>query len=309
MNNVSESVVTEEVYQNDTFDKLVECSDTYIGYFKDDPLYGSIATQLMSCQSAATWDLYEKIDRHGEVTNKNQLGGFHCRGKYCPICQGQKKKKVFAQSLESMPVILIRNKESKWYNLTLTVRNCLPELLGETLDMMQKGFSKFMKMKGVKKHLLGYVRVTEIDEDWNKCAHPHFHVLLHVNSSFQFNGTTDKDFLQGLWKDAIKADYDPAIDCELIVEDIRPYKETLAGALAYAFKPAPQPFSKDFLVALIEQTDGRNKYSCSGSLRGLINLGRGKRNNQSNLHQKKYKIKNYISSQPAVPARINQTLH
>ncbi|MBE3060871.1 protein rep, partial [Klebsiella pneumoniae] len=63
--------------------------------------------------------------------------------------------------------------------LTLTVRNCAIEELGETLSRMDTAFQRLKDRKEFRP-VQGGIRTTEVTRGSDGSAHPHFHTLMMV---------------------------------------------------------------------------------------------------------------------------------
>ncbi|MBE3060577.1 protein rep, partial [Klebsiella pneumoniae] len=69
--------------------------------------------------------------------------------------------------------------DSRWMFLTLTVRNCVIEELGETLSRMNTAFQRLKDRKELRP-VQGWIRTTEVTRGSDGSAHPHFHTLMMV---------------------------------------------------------------------------------------------------------------------------------
>ncbi|MBE3060240.1 protein rep, partial [Klebsiella pneumoniae] len=80
---------------------------------------------------------------------------------------------------QSLPRIVADYPDSRWMFLTLTVRNCAIEELGETLSRMN---TAFQRLKGRKEFRpgQGWKRTTEGTRGRDGSATPAFHPLLMV---------------------------------------------------------------------------------------------------------------------------------
>jgi plasmid rolling circle replication initiator protein Rep len=117
--------------------------------------------------------------------------------------------------------------------LTLTVRNCLPPDLDDTLDGMMLAFKLLTKSKDYKSVSHGYYRSLEVTHNLKEDTyHPHLHVIVAVNPSY----FTSRDYIKQarwteIWQRSIKANYVPVVD-------VRKVKGDSAGAVAEVAKYA-----------------------------------------------------------------------
>ncbi|WP_437435759.1 protein rep, partial [Klebsiella pneumoniae] len=116
--------------------------------------------------------------------------------------------------------------------LTLTVRNCAIEELGETLSRMNTAFQRLKDRKECRP-VQGWIRTTEVTRGSDGSAHPHFHTLMMVPPGM-LNG---KSYVRHerwveLWRACLRVSYDPNVD----VRAVQPRKpkdgESLASATA-----------------------------------------------------------------------------
>lgn len=66
-----------------------------------------------------------------------------------------------ARFYQSLPKIVADYPDGRWMFLTLTVRNCAIEDLGETLTAMNAAFQR-MKVRKEFKSVQGWIRTTEV---------------------------------------------------------------------------------------------------------------------------------------------------
>lgn len=131
-----------------------------------------------------------------------------CKDRLCPMCTWRKSVKVGS---EVKKVVDYLDGQYRYVMLTLTVRNCLDSELGDTLDVLLKGFNAFVKYKECKP-FKGFFRGLEVkrSEDTRFDWHPHIHVLLAVRPSyFHGEGYLKHERLRELWQRAIKSEYLP----------------------------------------------------------------------------------------------------
>lgn len=117
---------------------------------------------------------------------KLKLSNAHfCRVRHCPVCQWRKSLMWKARFYKAIPEIMSDYKSARWFFLTLTVKNCDIKDLKSTIQEMNKAFKKLIKRKTFIKYNLGFVKTTEITRNKkDNSAHPHFHILLLMNSSY-----------------------------------------------------------------------------------------------------------------------------
>ena len=168
--------------------------------------------------------LADRIDRCantiGTVLQSNPAGEvrlkirqvFLCHVRHCMVCQKARTMAWYRRFLIGLPKLFEAYPNARYILLTLTVKNCPVNCLGETLKLMSAAFKKLMARKNVSRVLLGYVRAMEVTKSEIGEAHPHFHVLLALKPSY-FGGThyIAQDQWATMWQESLGVDYKPVI--------------------------------------------------------------------------------------------------
>ncbi|OYS67818.1 protein rep [Limosilactobacillus reuteri] len=141
-----------------------------------------------------------------------------CHSRLCPLCSWRRSLK---NSYELQKILDEANRKvpkAIYLFLTLTEENSQIGDLKENLRSMNSSIRRLMQYKKVSKHLIGYVRSSEITVNReNYTFHQHMHILLMMKSSY-FNSDsylTNMDWAK-LWKKARKLDYEPIINIQKI---------------------------------------------------------------------------------------------
>ena len=189
-----------------------------------------------------------------------------------------------ARFYQSRPKIVADYPDSRWMFLTLTVRNCDIADLGDTLTAMNAAFQR-MKDRKEFKPVQGWIRTTEVTRGRDGSAHPHFHTLMMVPPSM-LSGRAYVEHYRWveLWRDCLRADYDPNVD----VRSVKPRKpkegESLACATAelvrgavsetlkYSTKPSDMVADSEWFLELTRQTHKRRFVATGGALKDVLKL-------------------------------------
>jgi plasmid rolling circle replication initiator protein Rep len=116
---------------------------------------------------------------------------------------------------------------------------------------------------------IGFVKSTEITRGADSTAHPHFHCLLMVESSY-FKGTNylSQEKWTNLWKESLRIDYTPVVNVKAVKENSKKITESdaalkpkvggIEGAICETFKYSVKPddlisSDPDWLVELTSQ--------------------------------------------------------
>lgn len=149
-----------------------------------------------------TLEFGEAIDLTTGEVNRKLLSAFFCHCRHCQLCDGRKALVRMARFKAELPKIEAEHPKARWILLTLTVPNCPVKELRATLGDMNTAWRRLIKRKAFKP-VLGWIRATEVTQDKKRpdFAHPHFHCLLLVPSSWFGNYyVTHAEWLQ-LWRD------------------------------------------------------------------------------------------------------------
>jgi len=134
-----------------------------------------------------------------------------CRDRFCAVCAaGLARKRWWSMMLAAEHAGYWKG--SLIAMLTLTVRNCAPTDLKQTLQAMTRAFKRLQQRKFWKENIMGYARHLEITYNAEtNTMHPHYHILLvlapDANKLGVIGSTVATD-----WKDALRVDYAPIYD-------------------------------------------------------------------------------------------------
>lgn len=141
-----------------------------------------------------------------------------------PVTAWRRALKWRHRWFKAIPFILDQYPSYIWLSLTLTWRNCDVSGLKSSIQAANRAFRKFLKRKEFTSfESMGYCKAVEVTYSKNEVgnAHPHFHIILMLPSSYCKGGTyiTHGRFVE-MWRSCMKVDYDPSIT----VKRIKPKK-------------------------------------------------------------------------------------
>lgn len=222
----------------------------------------------------------------GEISLKLREA-FFCRVRNCPNCQWRRSMMWKAKFYEALPDLLESYPKARWLFLTLTVRNCDVTELRSKLGEMQLSWKRLIK-KAVWKDVVGWVRTVEITRSDSEAgnAHPHFHVLLMVKSSY-FGGKGNYVSAESwgkAWQEAMRLDYVPQVNVQAVRSggklvksaDVETMKEAVGEVLKYAVKPsdvlddADEEVSAKWFIELTRQTHKLRFIASGGALKDVF---------------------------------------
>ena len=225
------------------------------------------AERLRGCAS----QLFYSVQPNGR---KRLVSANFCRVRLCPTCQWRRTLKTFSQMQRIMAAVEA-DKPRAYLVLTLTIRNCEPDQLNDRLDQMSKAFNKLIQYKRFQNAVLGWYRGTEITHNLTENTyHPHFHVVLAVNSSYFHDSKRyipQKEWVQ-LWKKAMRLDYDPNVDIRRVKgNDPASVSAAIAEIAKYTVKGSDYLIPDDWdltveTVALLDRVLNKRRFIGFGGI-------------------------------------------
>lgn len=192
--------------------------ETITSYYRHCEEFESLAERTYSC---SRYLLFKRAtDADGKSAIKLQRV-FTCKVRFCTICSWARTRVWRRRFLISIPQVIQYNPSARFIFLTLTVKNCPIDELNKTIKLMSKAFKRLMDRRGIKRVVLGYARSCEVTKSVDGSAHPHFHVLLMVKSSYFTRDYIKQDEWSQYWKESLQVDYTPVTD----VRVVKPKKE------------------------------------------------------------------------------------
>lgn len=164
------------------------------------------ANRVLSCGH------YLQFAEHVETGDRRLIAADFCRDRLCPMCSWRRSLRVFSD-LSKVFAYIYSEEGSDFVPvfMTLTVKNCSPDQLSSTLDLMFKSWNRFGLIYAVKRAFVGWFRCLEVT--YNKkddTFHPHFHVMMLARKDY----FSSPDYLSihkivKYWRQALNVDYDP----------------------------------------------------------------------------------------------------
>jgi plasmid rolling circle replication initiator protein Rep len=182
-----------------------------------------------------------------------------CRVRFCPVCQWRKSRMWTARIKKNLPGIVADHPAARFLFLTLTVRNCPIGDLHETIAEMNQAWKRMIVRK--KFPAIGFVRSLEVTRGADGSAHPHFHCLLMVTSTYFGRGYLSQNAWTELWQDCMRLSYKPIVNIKTVKpkrkKDSGEITTAVTGALIetlkYSVKEADLIMDADWLDKLTSQ--------------------------------------------------------
>lgn len=119
-----------------------------------------------------------------------------------------------ARFFKAIPKVMEAYPSARFVFLTLTVRNCELTELKATIAKMNKAW----KLLTMRKQFpaLGWVKSIEVTRSKDGTAHPHFHIIMMVKSSYFTHGYIKQSTWAELWQDCLRINYIPVVNVKAI---------------------------------------------------------------------------------------------
>lgn len=198
----------------------------------------NINYHMLHCASYLEFKLFK------DESKKLNLANF-CRCRLCPMCNWRRSKKTFGQVSKVVNEIDKLNKYDYIF-LTLTIKNCIPEELENSINLISNSFMNMIRgNKKIKSICKGYFRAIEVT--YNKkenTYHPHIHCIVVVEKDYF--SRWNKNYIKTeewseLWGKYLKVDYLPIVDVRKVTS--KNYKNSAVAEISkYTVK------SKDIII-------------------------------------------------------------
>jgi plasmid rolling circle replication initiator protein Rep len=191
-----------------------------------------------------------------------------CRVRHCPVCQWRRSLMWKAKTYKVLPRIIETYPKYRWLFLTLTQKNVPITDLKETLVNMNRAFQRLSQLKAFP--AIGWLRSTEVTRGKDGSAHPHFHCLLMVPSSY-FSG---RDYLKqsdwvAMWRKSLRLDYNPVIDVRAVKQGSQPM-ELIPELLKYCTKESDLVEDREWFLELTRQMHKMKCVTTGGVLKEYL---------------------------------------
>ena len=187
------------------------------------------ATRMRNC--ASFMDVY-LCPCCGKVKVKSAN---YCKDRLCAVCNWRLSLQRYVQMRQIMDYIKSHDDSLHYTFLTLTVKNCKPETLSETLQNMADGWKRLIQRKFFKDRIIGWARSLEITYNkYSRELHPHYHIILISKDKLDI-GYTERQ-LKHMWQDCMRLSYEPIIDLREIHSHTGTEDEALSKSILETYK-------------------------------------------------------------------------
>lgn len=254
-------------------------TDSVGGIYRSAAEFERYAERMASCSGLLRFG-WSTIMETGETRLRLRSAQF-CRVRHCPVCQWRRTLMWQARFYQALPKIVADWPTSRWLFLTLTVRNCAIDELGETLTAMNAAFKRMEKRKELSP-VKGWIRATEVTRGKDGSAHPHFHCLLMVSPTWFTKHYVKQERWIELWRECLRVSYSPNVDIrtiktksgEVVANVAEQLQSSVAETLKYSVKPEDMAEDPDWFLELTRQLHKRRFISTGGALKNVLQLDR-----------------------------------
>jgi plasmid rolling circle replication initiator protein Rep len=244
----------------------------------------AIASEVQRLYAESFPDYAERINccsRHlGFALEAQETGEFKlklrnalfCRVRHCPVCRWRRRLMWQARFFSALPRIQQAHPTARWLMLCLTQRNVPLEDLRATVKEMNAAWGRLTKRKVFP--AIGWTKSLEVTRSDIGEAHPHFHCLLVVPSSY-FGGNyyIKQEEWRSLWKEAMRLDYLPEVHITAIKGKKGDSNGTARGileAIKYTVKEEELVHSAEWLEGLTQQLHKTRAIAVGGILKDFL---------------------------------------
>lgn len=197
------------------------------------PSYSKYASRYCECCRSVTFNEWAEKST-GEI-KYTYGGGKPCRQRLCPTCQHLKSRVLVAQLQQVYDTFKVNEPETEGLLLTLTVKNCSPDNLRQTIKQMHHAFGKLRRRVEFETSIRAFFRSSEVTVN-NKGArtyHPHMHVLLMVPRSYFKRSAglyiTHDEWVR-MWRECLGVEYNPIVGITAVTEVAMAKRENRKGS-------------------------------------------------------------------------------
>lgn len=165
-------------------------------------------------EGCATWLQFRQLENRQELARAN-----FCYLRLCPMCTARAAI-VRAKLLSRVMDGVYAEHKCQYIFLTLTVKNCEGDKLGEELSHLTRAWDRLMHHRPVMAAVKGWFRAIEITRGILG-YHPHIHAILAVDEDYKPSNPLylKHSDLVARWQKALKVDYRPSVRISKTTED------------------------------------------------------------------------------------------
>ena len=238
-------------------------ADKAANHYREDVDFSKYAVRIDFCSQLLDFKL---LPEESEYKLKLHTARF-CRVRYCPVCQWRRSLMWKAKAFKILPIVVEAYPKHRWLFLTLTVRNCQITELRDTLQWLNKSWQRMSQRK--KFPAIGWIRFTEVTQDKDGFAHPHFHCLLLVKPSYFGKYYMNQKKWVEFWRSCLRIDYQPIVHVASLQEHENPAK-LVPEILKYCVKESDLVANQEWFLELTRQMHKMRTVATGGVLKEYL---------------------------------------
>lgn len=237
-------------------------ADVVANYYRGSE-YESYASRIDFCSQILD---FKMIDEDEAVKLKLNNTKF-CRVRNCPVCAWRRSLRWKAKAFQILPSIVEAYPKHRWLFMTLTIKNCRIIELRQTIQNMNKAWQRLVQRK--KFPAIGWLKSTEVTRGKDNSAHPHFHCLLLVSSSYFGGQYMKQDEWVKLWRSVLRIDYNPIMDIRALKKGTAPMS-LVPEILKYCTKESDLVANREWFLEFTKQMHKLRCVSTGGILKEYL---------------------------------------
>ena len=180
-----------------------------------------------------------------------------CNTRLCPFCEWRRTRVWRKRLYAGLEALWEDHPKRIGVFLTLTVKNCPLDRLGETIDDMNRSWQRMSKRSFFPTEF--WFRRTEVTVGSSGpgqvvTAHPHFHVLLLVRPGYFSKNYVKQSEWQKQWMDSARLDYAPVVDVRRATSNSKSGSSTSENARSAVVEAAKYTTKATALMELGDAT-------------------------------------------------------
>ena len=245
------------------WDKHRSFADRVQGHYAGSK-FQDYANRVQDCSQLIGFGL--AMGENGAAKLKLRSAKF-CRVRHCPVCQWRRSLMWKAKAYKVLPKIIESYSTHRFLFITLTIKNIDITTLKESLKEMNTGFRRMAKLKAFP--AIGWLRSTEVTRGRNGSAHPHFHCLLLVPSSYFGKNYVKQSEWVEMWRNSMRLDYNPILDVQAVKNGSTPM-ELIPELLKYCTKESDLVADREWFLELTRQMHKMRAIATGGVLKEYL---------------------------------------
>lgn len=173
-------------------------------------------------------EAFEKCGKELFWNGERIVGASFCRQRICPVCNLRKSNTTYHKIENIVEAIPDKN----YVLITLTVKNCAPEWLNNTINNLLSSFHRLVNRKTWKASFTGYFRTLEITYNSKENTfHPHIHILAKCSNEYYTKNYIDNSTLRHMWTESANLPYYVQTDIRAIEDNAKGIAEVAKYAV------------------------------------------------------------------------------